>query len=91
MSDDRWTGSLSRQTRNAFARRSCANNPVAMTMADRSGLKLVGFIFATVTVAVMLTAAMVVTTAHPRLEAWSGKPPLEPDPPEREGEALKEP
>jgi hypothetical protein len=29
-------------------------------MADRSGLKLVGFIFATVTVAVMLTAAMVV-------------------------------
>jgi hypothetical protein len=31
-----------------------------MTMADRSGLKLVGFIFATVTVAVMLTAAMVV-------------------------------
>jgi len=34
-------------------------------MADRSGLKLVGFIFATVTVAVMLTAAMVVVTAHP--------------------------
>ena len=31
-----------------------------MTMADRSGLRLVGFIFATVTVAVMLTAAMVV-------------------------------
>jgi hypothetical protein len=30
------------------------------TMADRSGLKLVGFIFATVTVAVMLTATMVV-------------------------------
>ena len=29
-------------------------------MADRGGLKLVGFIFATVTVAVMLTAAMVV-------------------------------
>jgi hypothetical protein len=29
-------------------------------MADRDGLKLVGFIFATVTVAVMLTAAMVV-------------------------------
>jgi len=29
-------------------------------MADRSGLKVVGFIFATVTVAVMLTAAMVV-------------------------------
>ena len=33
-----------------------------MTMADRSGLKFVGFIFATVTMAVMLTAAMVVTT-----------------------------
>lgn len=29
-------------------------------MADRSGLRLVGFIFATVTVSVMLTAAMVV-------------------------------
>jgi hypothetical protein len=29
-------------------------------MADRSGLKLVGIIFATVTIAVMLTAAMVV-------------------------------
>ena len=29
-------------------------------MADRVGLKWVGFIFATVTVAVMLTAAMVV-------------------------------
>ena len=29
-------------------------------MADRNGLKLVGFIFATVTVAVMLTAAMIV-------------------------------
>ena len=29
-------------------------------MADRSGLKLVGLIFATVTFAVMLTAAMVV-------------------------------
>jgi hypothetical protein len=29
-------------------------------MADRNGLKLVGFIFATVTVAVMLTAAMMV-------------------------------
>lgn len=31
-------------------------------MADRSGLKFVGFIFATVTLAVMLTTAMVVTT-----------------------------
>jgi len=29
-------------------------------MADRSGLKLVGFMFATVTLAVMLTAGMVV-------------------------------
>jgi hypothetical protein len=29
-------------------------------MADRSGLKLVGFIFATVTLAVMLTAATIV-------------------------------
>jgi hypothetical protein len=29
-------------------------------MVDRGGLKLVGFIFATVTLAVMLTAAMVV-------------------------------
>jgi hypothetical protein len=29
-------------------------------MADRSGLKVVGFIFATVTLAVMLTAGMVV-------------------------------
>ena len=31
-------------------------------MADRSGLKLVGFIFATITLAVMLTAATVVKT-----------------------------
>jgi hypothetical protein len=31
-----------------------------MTMADRSGLKIVGFIFTTVTLAVMLTAGMVV-------------------------------
>jgi hypothetical protein len=31
-----------------------------MTMADRSGLKIVGFIFATVTLAVMLTTGMVV-------------------------------
>ena len=29
-------------------------------MVDRTGLQLVGFIFATVTLAVMLTAAMVV-------------------------------
>jgi hypothetical protein len=33
-----------------------------MTMADRTGLKFVGFIFATVTMAVMLTTAMVVKT-----------------------------
>ena len=31
-------------------------------MADRSGLKFVGFIFATITLAVMLTTAMVVNT-----------------------------
>ena len=30
-----------------------------MTMADRSGLKFVGFIFATVTLAVMLTTGRV--------------------------------
>ena len=29
-------------------------------MADRNGLRFVGFIFATITLAVMLTAAMVV-------------------------------
>ncbi len=33
-----------------------------MTMADRSSLKFVGFIFATITMAVMLTTAMVVKT-----------------------------
>ena len=31
-------------------------------MADRSGLKFVGFIFASITLAVMLTAATVVKT-----------------------------
>jgi len=31
-----------------------------MTVADRSGLKFVGFIFATVTLAVMLATGMVV-------------------------------
>ena len=31
-----------------------------MTMADQGGLKFVGFIFATVTLAVMLTTGMVV-------------------------------
>jgi hypothetical protein len=31
-----------------------------MAVADRSGLKFVGFIFATVTLAVMLTSVMVV-------------------------------
>jgi hypothetical protein len=31
-----------------------------MTMADRNGLKFVGFIFATVTLVVMLTTGMVV-------------------------------
>jgi hypothetical protein len=34
--------------------------PQGTTMADRAGLKFVGFIFATVTVAVMLTTGMVV-------------------------------
>jgi hypothetical protein len=33
-----------------------------MIMADRGSLKFVGFIFATVTMAVMLTAGMVVKT-----------------------------
>jgi len=33
-----------------------------ITMADRTGLKFVGVIFATVTMAVMLTTAMVVKT-----------------------------
>ena len=33
-----------------------------MTMADRTGLKFVGFVFATITLAVMLTAGMVVNT-----------------------------
>jgi hypothetical protein len=32
-------------------------------MADRSGLKFVGFIFASVTLAVMLTTAMVVKSS----------------------------
>ena len=31
-----------------------------MTMADRGGLKIVGFIFATITLAVMLATGMVV-------------------------------
>jgi hypothetical protein len=35
-------------------------NGQGTTMADRSGLKFVGFIFATVTLSVMLTAGMVV-------------------------------
>jgi hypothetical protein len=33
---------------------------LGMTMPDRSGLKIVGFIFATVTLAVMLATGMVV-------------------------------
>jgi chromate transport protein ChrA len=33
---------------------------LGMTMADRNGLKIVGIIFATVTIVVMLTTAMVV-------------------------------
>jgi hypothetical protein len=37
-----------------------STTPMGTTMADRAGLKFVGFIFATVTVAVMLASAMVV-------------------------------
>jgi hypothetical protein len=33
-----------------------------MTMADRNGLKLVGFVFASVTLAVMLVTGVVVTS-----------------------------
>jgi hypothetical protein len=33
-----------------------------MSMADRSGLKLVGFVFASVTLAVMLVTGVVVTS-----------------------------
>ncbi len=33
---------------------------MGIKMADRAGLKFVGFIFATITIAVMLTTAMVV-------------------------------
>jgi hypothetical protein len=33
---------------------------LGMIMADRNGLKIVGFIFAAITLVVMLTAAMVV-------------------------------
>jgi hypothetical protein len=33
---------------------------LGMTMADRNGLKFVGFIFAIVTIVVMITTAMVV-------------------------------
>jgi heme/copper-type cytochrome/quinol oxidase subunit 4 len=33
---------------------------LGMTMADRNGLKFVGFIFAAVTIVVMITTAMVV-------------------------------
>ncbi len=40
-------------------------------MADRGGLKLVGFIFATVTVAVMLTAAMVVKGYADGVYSWN--------------------
>ena len=39
---------------------SLGDSTEGMTMADRSGLKFVGFIFATVTLAVMLTTGMVV-------------------------------
>jgi len=45
-----------------------------MTMADRNGLRFVGFIFATVTVAVMLATGMVVkgyADGHYSLETTS--------------------
>ncbi len=48
-------------------------------MADRSGLKLVGFIFATVTLAVMLTTTMVVkgyADGAYSLEARADREPL---------------
>ena len=38
----------------------CRGRTEGMSMADRGSLKFVGFIFATVTMAVMLTAGMVV-------------------------------
>jgi hypothetical protein len=37
-----------------------STTPQGTTMADRTGLKFVGFIFATVTLAVMLATGMVV-------------------------------
>ena len=52
-------------------------------MADRSGLKFVGFIFATVTLAVMLTAGMVVkgyADGAYSLEARRDRQPLSHDP-----------
>ena len=41
-------------------------------MVDRSGLKLVGFIFATITLAVMLTTAMLVESYADRGYAPEG-------------------
>jgi len=43
-------------------------------MADRSGLKFVGFIFATVTLAVMLTTGMVVRGYANGLYTLAGNP-----------------
>jgi hypothetical protein len=45
-----------------------------MTMADRGGLKFVGFIFATVTLAVMLTTGMVVRGYANGLYTLDGNP-----------------
>lgn len=45
-----------------------------MTMADRSGLKFVGFVFATVTLAVMLTTGMVVKGYADGLYTLEGNP-----------------
>ena len=44
------------------------------TMADRSGLKFVGFIFATVTLAVMLTTGMVVKGYADGAYSLDGRP-----------------
>jgi hypothetical protein len=45
-----------------------------MTMADRTGLKLVGFVFATVTLAVMLATGMVVKGYADGVYSLDGSP-----------------
>jgi hypothetical protein len=51
---------IGRKTGATFADRALGKTFLGTTMADRSGLKFVGFIFATVTLAVMLATGMVV-------------------------------